>query len=165
MTSQRCEPLSHDSEKPHKRIPFAAWFLSVFCWDGLLPFAIVLVPLALKLILPRLGDAVALAALVLPITAFMIRFRVGTIHIATNYCGSVTRFFQYIVFYIGLFALLFVDSLLILSQENGMEKFFANKADLRFLEFAAVIYIVSMVIAMYPGWKPVDSEVLGWDRA
>jgi hypothetical protein len=69
-----------------------------------------------RLTFPGRRRPVELPSVVLPITAFMIRFFVGVRAIRTNHCGRMDRGVQGIAFWAGIFLLLIVDTLLVLRK-------------------------------------------------
>lgn len=133
------------------RVNYGSWFFRVLGWDGIMPVCIVLIPTLIKLLIPNNRGAVAVTVVLLPIAAFFVRLAIGIRHIAANHCAIAVRRLQYFVFCLGIFLLIGVDTLLILSHEMPKGAMFANTTD--YLAFASLfsIYLASMTIAMYPG--------------
>ena len=82
---------SNDRTMPKGRIAFGSWFLTVISWDGLLPPVILIVPYLLNALFPNVRGVIEVASLLLPITAFFIRYFVGKRHIFSNHCGIWVR--------------------------------------------------------------------------
>jgi hypothetical protein len=134
-------------------VRFGAWFGKVLAWDGLMPLGVLLVPRGLTLVLPPDSRIIDIIAVILPIVAFSLRIHVGRRHIAANYCGTVARGFQYVVFSFGILVLVPIDCLTVLSPvlPGGL---FANPQDAEITVIMFSIYLTSMIIAMYPGCQP-----------
>ena len=96
---------------------------------------------------------VELLGVVLPITAFLIRFFVGVRAIRSNHCGRIFRGLQGISLWAGLFLLLIIDTLQILRLVMPPGAF-KNRESLIGLLIFYSIYIVCMAFAMYPGRAP-----------
>jgi len=134
------------------RIEWGSWLLTIISWDGLLPPFVFLSPYLIGLLLPNNRAAIEIAALVLPISAFLFRFVVGKRRIASNQCGAVVRGVQYCFLGLGIFVLVFVDALLVLA--HLVPKGAVNWTDWPHCILWAVvasIYLTSMVFAAYPG--------------
>lgn len=92
------------------------WMLRVITWDGILPASVWFAPVVAGLLLPNNRLAIELIAIVLPISSFCIRYRVGRQYITTNNCRSTTRRIQAAALYLGIFVVFFFDAVMILSH-------------------------------------------------
>jgi len=126
----------------------AFWLRNVIAWDGFLPVCVALFPIVLGLLMPGVPDALAVAAVVVPIVALIIRFHVGKRHIESNSCGTAFRALQYIVFAIGILLLTCIESILI---AVGLNALLPNDQDKNITGVLVIVYLVAMAIAMYPG--------------
>lgn len=122
-------------------------------WDGMLPALIWSSPLVLRLLLPDQPIAIEAAAIILPMAAFFLRFRVGKRHIATNACGTVMRGFQLVMLCIGIFLLVLIDAVMILAHivPEGVA---INTTDKLVFAGLYLSYLSAMALAMYPGMDP-----------
>ena len=145
-----------NSESAHAMYVFS-WIFQVFAWDGVLPAFVWLSPILIGAIVPGNRGAIEATAIVIPIIAFLIRFRTGRNRILTNHCGNRTRMLQVGVFSCGIFLLVLIDGILILSHLMPAGALFANPADRQVWTVLFAIYLTSMLVAMYPG-QP-NSEV------
>jgi hypothetical protein len=82
------------------------WVLTIFCWDGLLPVVVILLPVGLKFILPRWPVVGAIAGLLLPVTALSVRVVVGFIRLRSGH----SFLWQLIVFLVGISTLFLVEA-------------------------------------------------------
>jgi hypothetical protein len=98
---------------------------------------------------------------VLPITAFLIRFFVGVRAIRTNHCSRLIRAVQGVALWTGLFLLLIVDTLQILRLVMPPGAFKDRESLIGFVVFYS-IYIVCMAFAMYPGRHPARKTSAAW---
>jgi len=99
------------------------------------------------------------AALVVPIGAFFLRLYSGGKRIDGNHCSVLMRRVQSIVFMLGIFSLLLADAWLITIHAV------IPNAQLEALVICSpllLIYLLAMVVAMYPGR---DSEQENGDLA
>lgn len=133
------------------RVNYGSWFFRVLGWDGLLPVCIVLIPTAIKILIPNNRAAIEVTGVLLPIAAFFVRLVIGLRHIALNHCAITVRRFQYCVFCLGIFLLVCVDALLILSQDMPKGAMFVTRTDYVVFAILIFIYLTSMTFAMYPG--------------
>ncbi len=152
-----------------KKLDVTRWLLRVLAWDGLLPAGVALVASLIALVLPNnlgfhaMSFLLLTSFIVLPVSAFLIRYIAGRRHISRNNCSESTRERQFVVFVFGIFILALVEAWLIFLHlfPNG-GPFFGNR-DPHVLATFFTIYIISMVIAMYPGRQAekggLDNEV------
>ncbi len=123
--------------------PYAEWGWAVFCWDGIMPAVIVIVPLVARLLFPR-NDAVSVVINVfLPIFAFFIRLAVGNQRFARGELYG----WQSLLFLIAVFFLIFLDTMLILfqSQRGGI-----RPPDWTLLGLLYLGYLTAMAVAFFP---------------
>ena len=131
------------------RHPLSLWVLRLFGYDGVLPVVVLLVPALLTLMLGR-GVLIETAAVILPIGAFLIRAGLGLKIIDENACTQPFKRVQCVLLFLGLIALLLVDSFVILSWSLP-----ANALGRRDYEITAIIYsfyLAMMAIASFPGF-------------
>ncbi len=131
------------------RVNHGAWLLKLIAWDGLLPAIVILVPLVARQIAAQ--RAVEFLAIALPIAAFLLRLFAGRRHIDSNQCSPLFRRVQFIFFYIAIFVLLMIDSLMILAHEMPPGAMFASAVDFLIWAVLFALYLTCMAVAMYPG--------------
>lgn len=131
-----------------ERICFVTWLRFVIAWDGILPICVALFPIAIRLVLPNVRDAIAITSVAVPVAALVIRIFVGNRHIARNRCGSLVRAVQYCFFLVGILSLMCVECIF---MAVGLNALLANEKDRYFTALAFGFYLVAMTIAMYPG--------------
>lgn len=148
-------PLSdqHTQEPPSQACAVARWLLRLAAWDGMLPAVVWSLPLVALQLLPGRRGPVEILGVVLPITAFLIRFFVGVRVIRSNRCGRILRGFQGVSLWAGLFLLLIIDTLQILRLVMPPGAFKDRESLIGLLVFYSV-YILCMAFAMYPGRSP-----------
>jgi hypothetical protein len=146
-------PDQDDEELPSRAFAVSRWLVRVAAWDGMLPVVVWSLPLVALQLFPGRRGPIELLGVVLPITAFLIRFFVGVRAIRTNHCGRLVRGLQGIALWAGLFLLLIVDTLQILRLVMPPGAFKDRESLIGFVVFYS-IYIVCMAFAMYPGWYP-----------
>ena len=131
-------------------VDYGRWALKVITWDTLLPACVALVPLCIQFVFPGKRGALEIGAVVLPIVAFLVRFRAGKRHIDSNQCSMFTQNVQLFVFCIGILPLALFDCFVILSEliPGGLSEM---RKDWIVWAILLSIYLVSMIIAMYPG--------------
>ena len=149
-----------DLETPQlkRRLDVRSWLFRLIAWDGVLPVCIVLIPSLISFAIPGRRGAIEITAVVLPIAAFLIRFRAGKRHIDSNNCGEVLRILQLCVFCVGILALVLFDAFVVLSHVIPHQGGRIRTEDLVFLGVVISIYVTSMAFAMYPGRRWVREE-------
>lgn len=136
------------------------WMLRVLAWDGVLPLLVWIAPQVVSLVLPGRRGAIELAGIGLPIMAFLLRFHAGYRMISTNHCGPRMRAAQVGALFLGIFVLVPIDAMMILSHELPPGTMFRTSTDtLVFLALFA-FYLSAMTIAAYPGREPSDQRDL-----
>jgi hypothetical protein len=95
---------------------FRRWVWRVFAWDTFLPMLIIGVPRVIELVLPKNQVALIIAAVAMPIAAFLLRLKSGHRQIAENNCSRTVCVMQRSAFYLGVVTLLFLDCMLITSH-------------------------------------------------
>lgn len=143
---------------PDGRVRYDVWALRVITWDAVLPICITILPLGVKFLFPNRRGALELTAVVLPIAAFFLRFRAGKRHISANRCSRRFRRFQLCMFCLGILPLVLIDCVVILSELMPAGAF--GGADYIALAVPIMIYLASMVVAMYPGREDVSPDGL-----
>lgn len=130
------------------RVDYASWLFRVIAWDALLPAIVVLVPTAIEWLAPNRRGFIELVSVLLPLSAFFIRYRAGKRRITSNNCSRVVQRFQFVVFCIGILPLALLECFLILVTPT---KLLAHGGDRKFFAALFGVYLTAMVIAMYPG--------------
>jgi hypothetical protein len=146
-----------DRRSPGRRINIRGWFVNVFCWDGILPAGVLLVPQAAL----WLGANRAISeflAITMPVLAFFVRIPIGFLRIAASHCGPLMRCFQFVVFFFAAIFLVCLDALSILSMEMNNGRLWANEADLAALIILWSVYFLAMLFVLFPGWSPESCE-------
>lgn len=146
-------------EPPSWAFAVSRWLVRVAAWDGMLPVVVWSLPLVVLQLFPGRRGPVELLGVMLPITAFLIRFFVGVRAIRTNRCGRLVRGLQGIALWAGLFLLLIVDTLQILRLVMPPGAFKDRESLIGFAVFYS-IYIVCMAFAMFPGREPAMTTEL-----
>lgn len=141
------------------QVNYRTWFFRVITWDGLLPACILLAPTVAELLLPHNRGLIEFMAVATPIVAFFARIRAGKHHIASNHCTRVVRAIQFCVFCLGLFPLVLIDAVVILSHVMPAGALFAAKEDRIVFVALVSIYLAAMLIAMYPGRAEAIADV------
>jgi hypothetical protein len=149
----------NDAEPPltELRLDVKSWLLRLFTWDGVLPVCIVLIPSVIGLIIPNRRGAIEMSSVIVPIAAFLIRFRAGKRHIESNNCGEIMKIFQLCVFSIAILALVLVDAFIMLSHVMPRRGKFVTIDDLLALLIPIAFYLSLMAFAMYPGRRCVQT--------
>ena len=127
-------------------------------WDGVLPIGVLLVPSFIQWIAPNNRGVLEITSVVLPILAFFLRAVVGGRHKAANNCSLRFRRLQFTAFGIGIFVLVFLDAVIILSHLMPRGAF--SSGDVVVLAILAAVYVGCMAIAMYPGRTNTLPEVI-----
>jgi len=127
----------------------ATWLYRLLTWDGILPVFVLALPSFIEWLLPNNRGAIEIAAVVLPIAAFLIRATVGRRHIAANQCSPVFRGRQYAAFYLGIFMFVLMDCVLILTHVMPRGAF--GPGDYMIFAIFIGTYMFLMAVAMYPG--------------
>ncbi|HEY1784117.1 MAG TPA: hypothetical protein VGG30_01165 [Pirellulales bacterium] len=138
------------------QIDYGLWIWRVISWDTLVPASLLLVPITIAEIFPRMEVALALAAALLPGVAFAIRFFAGRRQIASNWCTQRVRSRQIAALVLGILPLMFVDCSIILAHgPPGAPQPLPvmPPAEVLWLLLAGCVafYLGMMAIAMYPG--------------
>ena len=142
------ETLTTAMERSHRH-PLMTWLIRFLGWDGLVPAAIWLLPFAVRLLVPKIPLLIEVMAVILPIVAFFLRFKVGVWHISMNRCGRIVRSGQFVALCCAILVLALVDAVIILT--NVMPKGALTRSDLVFLGYIYVFYLSCMIFALYPG--------------
>ena len=133
------------------RVDYKYWLLSVVGWDGVLPLIVILVPFTIRACLPGHAEVMVLTAVFLPIAAFLLRFGIGVHQISANGCGIVFRGFQYLAFAMGVLILLCLEAIVIAMQFVPRNLAIVAREELQLGSLCALLYVVCMVFAWYPG--------------
>lgn len=138
------------------RVRYGVWALRVLTWDAVLPSCIAFAPLVVRHLFPNRRGAVELAAILLPVSAFLLRLRAGRIHIASNRCSRRFQRVQFLVLFLGIVPLVLIDCVVILSEIIPGGAF--GRGDLVVLAGMIGVYLAAMVVAMYPGREDVPDD-------
>ena len=144
-----------------EQVSIGSWLRNVFAWDGLLPVGVVLIPIGIGLLLPNTPDAIAVTAVVVPIVAICIRFKIGKRHIDSHDLGEVVWHLQFCVFIVGIFLLMLLESLLIVVPLTDL--FVREKVDMYSILLLFAIYLAAMAVAMFPG-RSATKKSPDWSR-
>jgi hypothetical protein len=134
------------------------WLIRLVTWDGIFPAAILSVPFLLRWMFPNDRATIELAAVVLPIVAFFVRYRAGMKHIATHRSTETWRRIQVAVFGVGLIVLVVMDGVMILTHVMPKGAVVRTTADLVVWTSLYLFYFGAMAFAMFPGWKKSASD-------
>ena len=150
-------------QEPATRINYGAWLWRVFTWDGVIALALMAAPLVLQQVLREDGEIdnrddreAMLAAIFIPIGALLLRFWIGSRHLALNRCGDRFLQFQSFCFFAGLFAML-LGECIVLSVHDMLPPGDFVIPLVMILPFYAV-YLACMTVAMYPGREPISEQ-------
>lgn len=139
-----------------KRIDYFSWFIRVLAWDGFMPVVIIVTPFLVQKYFPNNRNAVEFTGIMLPLVGFIFRFFAGWIHIFSNHCGRVFRALQFGVLCFGLLSIIIIDTIFVLF--HGREKdAFVSSADYLTCAGLYLIYLTSMIFAMYPGKTEISN--------
>jgi hypothetical protein len=144
-----------DSLTTEWQLDVRSWLLRLFAWDGALPAGVLLVPSLVGLVLPNNRGAIEITAVVLPIVAFFIRFRVGKHHIESNNCAAAMKILQLVVLCVAILLLMLVDAFVVLLHVMPWQAGAVTRGDLHVLGIIASIYLTLMGLALYPGRRLV----------
>lgn len=133
------------------RLDVASWLLTVVAWDGFLPALVLLLPTLIEVVIPNNRGAIEITAVLLPITAFFLRFLFGKRHIASNHCGIMVQRVQFVVFVVGIIVLALIECVVVLTHIMPKGFIWAHGSDRIVWAVLASTYLISMIIAMYPG--------------
>jgi hypothetical protein len=122
------------------------WAVSLFCWDGLLPLAVIGWPNLLKLLWPNWELGLALAGIGLPVIALSIRFVMGWVRLR----GNQSYVWQTVIFTIGISALFLFEAFLLNDQIAKGPKI----AHPTTLITMFLVYFAAMSIALFPLRNP-----------
>jgi len=143
------------------RASIGSWLLRLFTWDGVLPASVWSAPFLVEWLVPNNRGAIEATGMILPAAAFLIRLQVGRRYIASNGFGPVMRGFQVGVFCLGLFVLVVIDAVMVLSHVMPKGEAFRTTADCIVWAALYATYLTSMAVAMYPGpHRPEHGETM-----
>ena len=140
-----------DSEVSSGHVDFSRWLFRLLTWDGVLPFCMILIPQAARLLFPNNGLVIVLLAVGVPIAALFLRIRAGCQHIDENNCGPTFQKVQVWSMVFGAFVLVLIDAMLIVMHEMGAGAFLATQGDRIVVGSMVLTYLTAMAVAMYPG--------------
>ena len=125
---------------------YREWALNILCWDGILPVAVITVPKIAMLLFPMMPGARELTFIIVPVTAFVIRYVNGRM----RFISGELYIWQLVVFFMALCVLFVLDAIWTMMHlvQNGVPP----EAYLT----AAVIYLIYlslMAIALFPARK------------
>lgn len=89
---------------------YSNWIMSLACWDGLLPLAVVASPAVVASIFPGRQGALELTFILVPITAFLLRAWNGR----RRFLRGDMFIWQAVVFAIAISLLVLLDAMLIM---------------------------------------------------
>ena len=118
------------------------WALSVVCWDGLLPIAVLAIPNLVALLLPNWQGVIASFAVFVPVVALSVRFVVGF----NRMRSGKSYVWQTVVFTLAISALFLFEAFILNDQIGGGPKI----ADPTVLLVMFLSYLTMMAIALFP---------------
>ena len=84
----------------------------------------------------------------LPVLAFIVRFYIGRTAISKNGCKSLVRCLQLIALCLGIFVMVLIDSIMLLSHMQGGR---LRGSDMSVIAIIYAIYLLIMAFAIFPG--------------
>lgn len=118
------------------------WILNVFCWDGLLPIAVVGIPTLVQFLLPNWQVLFGILFLICPVTALSIRFVIGWQRMRSGR----SYYWQMLLFTIAVSALFLFEAFILNDQMVQGPKI----ADPQVLLTMFAVYLSMMAIALFP---------------
>jgi len=118
------------------------WVLSVFCWDGLLPIAVVGIPTLVQLWMPNWQILLGLLFVICPVTAMSIRFVIGWQRMRRGQ----SYIWQMVLFIVGISSLFLFEMFILNDQIANWPKI----ADPQVLLMMFAVYLSMMAIALLP---------------
>jgi hypothetical protein len=134
-----------------RTIRLREWALSLFCWDGILPFTVIAISVALKLLVPKLEILHIFAIVVVPIAAFFVRLAIGNKHFQrVQHYG-----WQMVLFALAIFFLVSVDAFFIIIQVFPQQ---LEAGDWLTLGGLYLVYLLVVGVALFPLRSAVTSD-------
>lgn len=119
------------------------WALSLLCWDGLLPLAVIAAPKVVQFAMPMRQGALEITFVVVPVAAFVLRFVNGHM----RFQSGQMYLWQLAVFYLAIFLLFIIDAMLTMAQMvNGP----VTSETVQCLCAMYLIYLVLIAVALFP---------------
>jgi hypothetical protein len=118
------------------------WVITLLCWDGLLPIAVLSIPNLVALLFPNWPFGIAIFGLFLPVVALCVRFVFGWKRMR----GGQAYGWQMIVFTVAISALFLFEAFLLNDQVGPGPKI----ADPTTLVVMYCVYLAMMVLALFP---------------
>jgi hypothetical protein len=128
------------------------WAVSLVCWDGLLPIAVLAIPNLVALLLPNCQGIIAMLG-VTPVVALSVRFVIGWKRMKNGKSYG----WQTIVFTFAISALFLFEAFLLNDQIGGGPKI----ADPTGLLVMFLSYLVTMAVALFPFRRAERSADIG----
>jgi hypothetical protein len=130
---------------------YREWALNILCWDGVLPVAVITVPKIVMLLFPMMPGARELTFIIVPVTAFVIRYVNGRM----RFRSGELYIWQLVVFFMALCVLFVFDAILTMMQlvQKGVPREAYLTAGVIYL-----IYLSLMAIALFPARKESTYE-------
>jgi hypothetical protein len=127
---------------PERTRRLREWALSVFCWDGLLPVAVLSIPKILHVVFPNWKIGLAIVAVFGPVLALSIRFVFGWQRMRRGQA----YIWQLIVFTVAISALFLFEAFILNDELGGGPKI----ADPTVVSVMFLVYLAMMAIALFP---------------
>ncbi len=143
--------MNNSTQQIERRLDFAKWFFSIFSWDGLLPVFVLSLPYLIAFIPNKNPNTDILLLVSSVIVIFLIRFSIGRKKINENSCGKIVQKIQHILFSIGVFYMLLVDSFVCTIALFAMGAGGFKAKEIVIITLYILPYLFLMTIAMYPG--------------
>jgi hypothetical protein len=121
---------------------YVEWALTVFCWDVLMPFVVILVPITANLMFPQQQVVAGTVSIFCTLIAYTIRFLIGWIKMRT---GQL-YIWQGIIFIVAVSLLFVLETIILTDQFRRGPRAAGPIALLKMF----LIYLALMGIAMFP---------------
>jgi hypothetical protein len=118
------------------------WLLSVLCWDGLLPIAVLTIPNLVAFLFPGWQFGIVMLGVFGPVIALCVRFVVGWKRMRSGQ----SYVWQLVVFTLAISALFLFEAFLLNDQIGGGPKI----ADPTVLLVMFLSYLTMMALALFP---------------
>ena len=119
------------------------WALTVFCWDGLLPVAVIFIPKLISLLFAGRQGSKELTFVIVPIVAFLVRYMIGM----RRFRSCRTYWWQFVLFFVAILMLFMLEAFLVLMSlvQNGPPDGF-------WLFWFSLygVYLLIMAVALFP---------------
>jgi len=122
------------------------WAMMIFCWDGLLPFALVIAQVTVSVVFPRNEVAIAFVGVFGPIAAFAVRFFVGYL----RWQSQRTYVLQNFAFVVAICLLFLVETIWSVDRLDAKGPQIATWSSLLLMYSC---YMALIAIALFPAGR------------